>query len=122
MTQRQDVTDDANLHVLGARDDCGRRDVARRLDVDGGEMVLVDKGAVEAQIFTHDPFIKVFVIGLVNRAGIAEPVGKPHLWPILRRDRGIGEFIKGVEFHGMALLFARKRSAASSVSRKFISG
>jgi hypothetical protein len=51
MTQWENVTDDPDFHPFGAHDDGGGGDVTRGLDIDRGEVVLVNKGAVEAEIF-----------------------------------------------------------------------
>jgi hypothetical protein len=99
MTQRQDIADHSDLHPLCAHDDGGRGDIARRLDIDPGEVMLVDEGAVEAEVFAHYPLVEMLLVGLRYQRRIAEPVGEAYFRSDFRRDSRVGQLVEGIELH-----------------------
>src|SRR5439155_18896605 len=64
VAQWQYMPDDADLHALGSHDEGGGQDRTRGVDVEVGKMVLVDQGAIKAQVFAESPLIEVLLVRL----------------------------------------------------------
>ena len=97
MAQGQDVADNAYFKRLGAGDNRRGQDGAGRVDVEIGEVVLVDQDAVEPQVLAHGPLVKVFLVRLSGKHWVAETVGLPGFRADLIRNARISRLIKAIE-------------------------
>ena len=99
MPQGKDVADDADFHPLGTGDQGGGQNGAGRVDVEVGEVVLVDEGPVEAQLFAQLPLFQVLLISQGRQVRVAELVGLASFRSNLVRNPGVGRLVKAVELH-----------------------
>ena len=99
VAQRQHVPDDADLHAPGAHDDGSGQDSAGGIDIEVGEVVLVDQGTVKTEVFADGPLVEVLLVRLGRQLRVAEPVGEPCLRADVVRNARVGGLIEGVELH-----------------------
>jgi len=99
VSQRQHVSDHTHPHTLGSHDERSGQDGAGGVDVEVGEMVLIDQGAVKPKILTEGPLVEVLPVRLGRQLGVAEAIGKSRLWANVVGNARVGRFIKGVKFH-----------------------
>ncbi len=97
MAQGQHVADNAHFERLGAGDNRRGKDCAGRVDVEIGEVVLVDQDAVEPQVLAHGPLVKVFLVRLGGERWVAETISLPGFRADLIRNARIGRLIKAIE-------------------------
>ena len=101
MAQRQHVADHAYFERLGTGDYRRGKDCAGRVDVEIGEVVLVDQDAVEPKALAHGPLLKVFLVRLGGKRWVAETIGLPGFRANLIRNARIGRLIKAIELQSV---------------------
>jgi hypothetical protein len=76
VTQRQHVPNDAHLHAPGPHDEGGGQDSTRGIDVEVGEVVLVDQGTIKPEVFAEGPLVEMLTVRLSGQLWVAESVGQ----------------------------------------------
>src|SRR5262249_1049153 len=90
---------DAYLHAFGPHDEGSGQDSARGVNVEIGEMVLVDQGAIKAQVFAERPLIEVLLVRLGGELRIAEFICEACLRTDVVRDTRLRCLIEGVDLN-----------------------
>jgi hypothetical protein len=99
VSQRQHVSDHTHLHAFSSHDERSGQHSAGRIDVEVGEMVLIDQGAVKPKILTEGPLVEVLPVCLGGQLGAAESIGKSGLWANVVRNVRVGRLVKSIKLH-----------------------